>query len=68
MLITTTDGVEGHDSEILGIVFGNTVRAKHIGNDIMAGLKNIVGGELREYSKMLSEARAEALDRMTRRG
>ena len=64
MLITTTDGVEGHECEILGVVFGNTVRAKHIGNDIMAGLKNIVGGELSEYSKMLSEARAEALDRM----
>jgi len=48
----------------LGIVFGNTVRAKHIGKDISAFLKNIVGGELKGYSEMLSDARGEAMNRM----
>lgn len=65
MIVTTTDYVPEHElSEILGIVTGNTVRAKHIGKDILAGLKNIVGGELQEYTDMLSDARKEALNRM----
>lgn len=48
----------------LGLVQGSTVRAKHVGRDIMAGLKNIVGGELSGYTELLQEAREEALDRM----
>lgn len=50
--------------EHLGIVQGSTVRAKHIGRDLMAGLKNIVGGELKGYTELLSEARDEAFQRM----
>ena len=48
----------------MGLVFGNTIRARHIGNDIMAGLKNIVGGEINEYTKLMAEAREQAIDRM----
>ncbi|MDK2826776.1 MAG: hypothetical protein PWQ44_1956, partial [Methanolobus sp.] len=47
MIVTTTDGIDGKELEIISVVFGNTVRAKHIGSDIAAGLKNIVGGELK---------------------
>ncbi|MCV6615529.1 MAG: YbjQ family protein [Cellvibrionaceae bacterium] len=50
--------------EHLGMVQGNTVRAKHMGKDILAGLKNIVGGELSAYTELLNEARQEATDRM----
>ncbi|MEJ2109919.1 MAG: YbjQ family protein [Acidobacteriota bacterium] len=50
--------------ETLGLVRGNTIRARHIGRDIMAGLKNIVGGEIYEYTKLMGEAREQALDRM----
>ena len=64
MIITTTENIPGYEYEILGIVFGNTVRAKNIGKDIMAGLKNIVGGELQEYTEMLADAREEAMNRM----
>ncbi len=64
MIVTTTENIPGYKTELLGIVFGNTVRAKHIGKDILAGLKNIIGGELREYTEMLADARAEAMDRM----
>ena len=49
----------------LGLVQGSTVRAKHVGRDFMAGLKNIVGGELKGYTELLNESRQEALDRMT---
>lgn len=66
MIVTTTEGIAGKELEIIGVVFGNTVRAKHIGSDIAAGLKNIVGGELKGYSDMLTQARQEALDRMIR--
>ncbi len=65
MIVSTTFEVPDRKiEEILGIVTGNTVRAKHIGKDILAGLKNIVGGELQEYTDMLSDARKEALNRM----
>jgi uncharacterized protein YbjQ (UPF0145 family) len=64
MIITSTEEVPGYRTEILGLVFGNTVRAKHLGKDISAALKNIVGGELQEYTEMLSDARQEALNRM----
>ena len=65
MIITSTQEVPGYRAEILGLVFGNTVRAKHLGKDISALLKNVVGGELQEYTEMLSDARQEALNRMT---
>ncbi len=65
MIVTTTDFVPGYEvEEVLGVVFGNTVRAKHIGKDILAGLKNIVGGEINEYTEMLRDARLEAMNRM----
>ncbi|HCQ99109.1 MAG TPA: hypothetical protein DIU48_06790, partial [Acidobacteria bacterium] len=48
----------------LGLVAGNTIRARHIGKDIMAGLRNVVGGEVTEYAKLLAESREQALDRM----
>ncbi len=50
--------------EVKGMVRGNTIRARHIGNDIMAALKTLVGGEISEYTKMLAEAREQSLDRM----
>jgi uncharacterized protein YbjQ (UPF0145 family) len=63
--VVNTDFVPGYKiAETLGVVTGNTVRAKHLGKDILAGLKNLVGGELQEYTEMLSEARMEALNRM----
>ena len=65
MITTTTDFVPGKQlSEILGIAKGNTIRTKHIGKDIMASLKTIVGGELKGYTEMLDEARDEAMRRM----
>ncbi len=66
MLISTLETVPGKEIvSHLGIVQGSTVRAKHIGKDILAGFKNIVGGELRAYTELLQEARQEAVDRMT---
>ena len=63
--MTNTETIPGYTvEEILGIVFGNTVRARHIGRDIMAGLKNVIGGEIEEYTEMLADARKEALNRM----
>jgi uncharacterized protein YbjQ (UPF0145 family) len=65
MNITNTPTYPGKEiSEILGIARGSTVRARHIGRDIFAGLKTIVGGEIVEYTKLLAEAREEALQRM----
>ncbi|MDF1563812.1 MAG: YbjQ family protein [Deltaproteobacteria bacterium] len=65
MIITNVEEVPGRSiTEHLGIVTGSTVRAKHIGRDIMAGLKNLVGGELVGYTELLQEARVEALERM----
>jgi len=66
MLIVTTDGVPGREvAEVLGLVRGSTVRAKHLGTDIVAGLRNLVGGEVREYASLLAGSREQALDRMT---
>ncbi len=63
--LTTLEGVPGKSIiEHFGLVQGSTIRAKHIGKDIAAGLKNIVGGELKGYTELLQEAREEALDRM----
>jgi uncharacterized protein YbjQ (UPF0145 family) len=65
MIITTSDTVPGKRIvETLGLVRGNTIRARHLGRDFMAGLRNIVGGEVVDYTKMLAEAREQALDRM----
>lgn len=65
MITSTLETVPGKTiSEHLGIVQGSTVRAKHFGRDLMAGLKNIVGGELKGYTELLSEARDEAFERM----
>jgi uncharacterized protein YbjQ (UPF0145 family) len=65
MIIITIDEVPGKKiSEILGIARGNTVRARNLGRDIFAGLKNLVGGEISEYTKLLSDSREEALNRM----
>lgn len=65
MITTTTDFVPGREIiEILGIARGSTVRARNIGRDIFAGLKNIVGGEIEEYTKLQADSREEALTRM----
>ena len=65
MLIVTTDFVAGKEiTEVLGIARGSTVRARNIGRDIFAGLKNIVGGEISEYTKLLAEAREQSIIRM----
>jgi len=65
IMLSTTDSIPGYQVvQVLGVVTGNTVRAKHLGKDIGAGLKSIVGGELRGYTEMLSDARREALNRM----
>ncbi len=65
MLVVNTETLPGHRIvKILGMVMGNTVRAKHIGRDIAAGLKNIVGGELKGYTELLTESRREAMERM----
>ncbi len=67
MIVTTTDTIP--DKKIvktLGLVRGNTIRARHIGRDIMAGFRNIVGGEITDYTKMLAESREQSLDRMVK--
>lgn len=65
MIYTTTETVPGKEiEEILGVVTGNVVQSKHVGRDIMAGLKSIVGGELKGYTEMLTEARDMAVERL----
>ena len=65
MIVTTTDKIpEKEITEILGIARGSTVRAKNIGKDIFAGFKNIVGGEIQEYTKLQAESREQAMQRM----
>ncbi len=65
VLIVTSDAVPGREiTETLGLVRGSTVRAKHLGTDIVAGLRNLVGGEVREYASLLAGSREQALDRM----
>jgi len=66
MIITTSGQVEGKKiARTIGLVKGSTIRARHMGRDIMAGLRGIVGGEINEYTKMMAEAREQALDRMS---
>ena len=64
MIVLTTDTFPGREVEALGMVRGSTVRAKHIGSDIVASLRNLVGGEVREYAALLACAREQAMDRM----
>lgn len=66
MLIVTTNDIPGYEiEEVLGEVFGLTVRSRHVGSNIGAGLKSLVGGELKGITKMLHDSRAEALERLT---
>ncbi len=65
MLLTNIETVPGRTIiEHFGLVSGSTIRAKHVGRDIMAGLKNIIGGELKGYTELLQESRRQAMDRM----
>src|SRR5574342_359390 len=65
MIMTSTDEIKGREiKEVLGLVKGNTVRARHVGQDLMAFLRNIVGGEVYNYTKMVAESREQAIDRM----
>jgi len=65
MLLTTTETIHGKKVvKHLGLVRGNTIRARHIGRDVMAGLRNIVGGEVTDYTKMMAESREQSVDRM----
>ncbi len=65
MRITTQDEfADATITQTLGLVRGNTIRARHVGKDILAGLRSIVGGEITEYTKMLAEAREQSVDRM----
>ena len=65
MTVVTTPNVPGKTVvRTLGLVRGNTIRARHVGKDIMAAMRNLVGGEVTEYAKLLAESREQALDRM----
>lgn len=66
MKMVTTDGIPGYEIiEVMGLVKGNTIRARNVGKDVVAALKNITGGEIEEYTKMIAESRDQAVDRMT---
>ena len=65
MIVTPSAAVAGHRIvRSLGLVYGNAVRARHVGKDILAGLKNLIGGEIQEYTKLMAESREQAIDRM----
>ena len=65
MIVVTTDFVPGKKISVaIGIVRGNTIRARHLGKDILAALKNMIGGEIEEYTKMIAESREQSLERM----
>ena len=65
MIVTTTERIEGKNiKKTVGLVKGSTIRARHLGKDIMAGFRGMVGGEITEYTKMMAEAREEAIQRM----
>jgi len=65
MIVVNTEGVEGRRVvRTLGLVRGNTIRARHLGRDITAALRTLVGGEIAEYTKLFAEAREQAIDRM----
>jgi uncharacterized protein YbjQ (UPF0145 family) len=65
MLVVTSDDIPGKRVvKVIGLVRGNTIRARHIGRDIIAALRNLAGGEIVEYTKMMAESREQAIDRM----
>ena len=65
MLITTQDTFSDYQViETLGLAKGNTIRARHVGKDILAGLRTLIGGEITEYTKMIAESREQSIDRM----
>ncbi len=65
MILTTTENIPGKKIvKTIGLVKGNTIRARHLGRDILAGLRNVVGGEITDYTKAIAEAREQAVDRM----
>ena len=65
MIVVNTDFIPGKDiKEVLGMVRGNTIQAKHLGKDVVAGFRHLVGGEIKEYTEMLTEAREISLKRM----
>lgn len=65
MIVVTSESIANKRIvKTLGLVRGNTVRARHVGKDILAGLRNIVGGEIHEYAKLMAESREQTLDRM----
>jgi uncharacterized protein YbjQ (UPF0145 family) len=65
MILSPAPSVAGHRAvRSLGLVYGNTIRARHVGRDLLAFVKNVVGGEIEEYTKLMAEAREQALDRM----
>ncbi|MBN3553573.1 YbjQ family protein [Fictibacillus nanhaiensis] len=67
MIVVTTENIKGYDvKEVKGSAFGVVVRARGIGGDIMAGLRGILGGEIKEYTSMLEDARKQAVDRMVK--
>jgi len=69
MIVVTTEQIEGKKiKETLGLVRGSTIRARHMGHDLMAGLRNVVGGEVKDYTVMLAQAREEAIQRMIEQG
>jgi len=66
MITVTSDTIPGKKIvKTFGLVKGNTIRARHVGKDIMAGLRNLVGGEIMEYTKLMAESREQAIDRMS---
>ena len=65
MIISTTETIQGREiQKTIGLVRGNTIRARHVGRDIMAAIRTLVGGEISEYTKLMAEAREQALDRL----
>jgi uncharacterized protein YbjQ (UPF0145 family) len=65
MIVTTSDSIDGKKIvKSLGLVRGNTIRARHVGHDFVAGLRGVVGGEITNYTKMMAESREQSLDRM----
>ncbi|MDR1540088.1 MAG: YbjQ family protein [Clostridiales bacterium] len=64
MILATTDGIPGKSYDLLGLVKGSMVQSKHIGKDIMAGFKTVIGGEIKGYTEMMNEAREMATKRM----
>lgn len=65
MIVTTTNDIPGYRIvRVIGLVRGNTVRARHIGQDVVASLKNVIGGEISQYAQLVAESREQSLDRM----